>query len=336
MKDEQVRLTEVINSIGNLSTRPNRLALKTTIENIVNTMSVADKSLLSTSMHIGWKTSTKDLRAYARACALVELTLSPMIFQSGQQLITGYFNTAFTGHNEAAKLVSARNKLNQLLQNLEPPTVAAGHFDYHRPVLAGTSISHSNHQGPGTLGCFVRHRGNNRIMLLSNEHVMQYNNVSARIVIQPARFNGGSPAHAIGLYDAGVLDPRMDAAISYLDNGIAWNNTLPDGTVIAGSNNAVNVGDAVKKYGCMSGMTQGTIAAVNYASTVPHKIGPIAFVAQYNVTSAGAFQIPGDSGSVLLSANNEVIGLLHGGRSDGGAMATPIDVILNHFNVDIA
>lgn len=333
MKNDQLRLTQVIASIATLSTRPNRAALKTTIENIVNAMSLADQTALSQSMHIGWKTSTDELRAYARACALVELTLAPMQFQTGQQLITGYFHNTFMGHNDAAKRTAARNKLDQLLQNLDPATTAAGHFDYHRPVRAGTSISHSNHQGPGTLGCFVRNQANGRIMLLSNEHVMQYNHVSSRIIIQPARFNGGCAAHAIGLYHSGVLDSRMDAAVSYLDHGIAWTNALPDGTVIAGSNNVVGVGDAVRKYGCMSGMTTGTIASIDYNSTVPHKGGAVNFTHQYNITSNGAFQIPGDSGSVLLNTHNEVIGLLHGGRADGGAMATPIDVIFNHFNL---
>lgn len=337
MKDDDVRLVDVVKSIAELATAAQKIPVQAAAQQVILDMSRPDQVTLSQALHIGWNTSTKELRAYARACALLELTLSPMIFQTGQQLITGYFTNVFVGANDAAKRAAATNKLNTLIGALNPQQAANGRYDYHRPALAGTSISAANHQGPGTLGCFVRERGTGRVMLLSNEHVLEkWNNVSTRLVIQPARFNGGCAALAIGIYARGTLDPRMDAAVAYLKQGVAYRNTFPDGVQIAGTNANCAVGDAVFKYGCMSGRTQGAIASINHAGPVPHQgHGTVNFAQQLNITSVGAFQIPGDSGSVLLNANNEVIGLLHGGRADGGALATPIDVVLNHLNVDV-
>jgi hypothetical protein len=337
MKDDDVRLVDVVRSIATLSTSAHRNAVQAAVQTVISEMSRADQLLLSQQLHIGWNTSTKELRAYARACAMVELTLTSMMFQTGRQLIANYLTNVFTGADSAMKVTAATTKLNTLCNTLDPSFLATGRYDYNRPVRPGTSISAANHQGPGTLGCFVRDRTTGRIMLLSNMHVLEkWNNVSTRLVLQPARFNGGCSALSIGEFANGTLDHRMDAAVASLKPGIAYLNTFPNGTVIAGTNNVVAVGEVVWKYGCMSGRTQGKIASVNYATGVPHQgHGTVNFVNQYNITSASAFQIPGDSGSVLMNGQNQVIGLLHGGRADGGALATPIDDVLNHLHIDV-
>jgi hypothetical protein len=238
-------------------------------------------------------------------------------------------------------------RIDGLLLALEP---GASVIDMakHRPLCPGASISGGDHNGPGTIACFVRCNATHQLMLLGNEHVVRAEFGTAKpgpgtVIRQPAKFNGGLVTDRCGVYVRGILDARMDAAVAVLDNGITWTHTMKTGRTLAGAGALPQVGDPVFKVGAMSGMTSGTVSSVTKATTVNHaKFGaPIAFTNQIEVMPIVAqnrqFQIPGDSGSALYNANFEVIGLMHGGdMTVGSGIAAPIHTVLTALNVALA
>jgi hypothetical protein len=334
MKNAGVRMTDVIASVNTLATQPTARDWSHLLTGIVARLSVADRTRISVAMHIGWNTSTEEIRAYARACVLIEAVL-------GMPILAGYCNPAqrithylglWTG-NAAAKKIAARQSLDQLLGANAPNYTAGGVGDYMRPLQPGASFSHADHGGPGTIGCFVRHRNTGVIYGLTNAHIMKVNpagpHTADRVVIQPASMAGGGFAYIVGTFWAEQYNAQMDAALFQLDNGIAWTNTTPDGQLIAGQNAVVALNQAVSKYGSRTRRQNGVIDNLNFS--------PPPFVGQYRVVGGAGFQSNGDSGSVLVNAANQAVALMHlGGDNINFGFATPIMTVLNHFNVDIA
>ncbi len=219
-----------------------------------------------------------------------------------------------------------------------------------RPVKIGTSISGGGATGPGSIACFCRDRTTGRAMLLSNMHVVcqEFGDKTdfagnPPVILQPAKMNGGTPTNKIGVYARGILDKRMDAAVCFLDAGIAFvNETRPSGVSasvqIVGANRTFQNDEPVWKCGAMSYVSRGRIKNQNKpSSSVPHAKfgGNVTFESQIEVETLIAdreFQIPGDSGSGLMNDKNAIIGLLHGGLN-GGALATPIGAVFDALDV---
>jgi hypothetical protein len=243
------------------------------------------------------------------------------------------------------------------------PDVAKSDLSTHRPLKIGVSIGNHPDGGPGTISCFVSCNLTGDRMLMSNFHVAanSYPNVAVPLVpgpvallpaalpgmatdiIQKAGLNGGVfPAHKVADYTRGILDGAptgIDAAVCTLLPGMACANQTPGG---AGINNvplAPAVGMAVWKRGCSSGIQHGTITAIGHHGTTQYnpKFGGQLIMANcVQVTgNTGQFQIPGDSGSLLIdSATNRPVAQLHGGGGQMG-LATPIADVLAALNVTI-
>ncbi|NQU55330.1 MAG: hypothetical protein HQ522_22670 [Bacteroidetes bacterium] len=220
---------------------------------------------------------------------------------------------------------------------------------FPRPVPIGVSVGHPDITA-GTIGCRVTDGSN--VYILSNNHVLANSNKALKgdNILQPGTYDGGSePTDIIGiLFDFEEIsfsnDNYIDAAIA-LVNSDSVGVATPDGyftpgtTTVPANSNLLEV--IVKKYGRTTGFTRGTVYAFNATIDVCYKSrGPFGcsqsarFVNQIIITP-GDFSDGGDSGSLIVTDdNNNPVALLFAGSSTH-TIANPIDSVLNRFNVTI-
>jgi PKD repeat protein len=227
---------------------------------------------------------------------------------------------------------------------------------FERPVPIGVSTGHPDITA-GTIGCRVKDTDGN-VYALSNNHVYADSN-AAEIgdhVIQPGTYDGGSlPDDYIGtlaafepiVFDAEACDPDLgesdpdcniiDAAIALSSIGDLGNTTPADGYGTPSSTTvAAELDQAVKKYGRTTGLTHGEVSAINVYVNVCYDTSCnklATFVDQIMITP-GTFSAGGDSGSLIVDANNNPVGLLFAGSSTH-TIANPIGMVLDAFSVSI-
>ncbi len=223
----------------------------------------------------------------------------------------------------------------------------------YRPLKGGCQIAEgrTSSYGVGTLGCAVKytgpdnrdaglHRGN--IYVLSCQHVML--GVGNKIH-QPLRIGD-----YIGDVRAAVLDDKVDAAIAdigayndgaepeIIDIGpvkgsydVMWSDVMPN-----------SGGYPVKKRGRTTGLTSGRLSAASYAgfdrfnTRKPLKDQMVVASVDSQGKFVAGFATHGDSGSVVVNDNCQVIGLLRSVRPDGvSCFVTPIRTVLDALNIEI-
>ncbi|MGH7483213.1 MAG: trypsin-like peptidase domain-containing protein [Longimicrobiales bacterium] len=243
--------------------------------------------------------------------------------------------------------------------------------DRVRPAPGGVSIGHFAITA-GTLGCLVRKDGELRI-LSNNHVLANSNDAEpGDPIIQPGAADGGSdPADRIGRLSefvpiefdelgsdcpvgnavAGTLntmasavgsDTRLrpvrpvqtenlvDCALAEpLDPADVIPEILEIGTVAGLAEGTLDL--AIQKSGRTTGHTTGTIQQVDVTVRVSYGVGRSAtFVDQL---MAGAMSQGGDSGSVVLDMDNNLVGLLFAGSTN----STIINRIQNVFQLlDVA
>lgn len=219
--------------------------------------------------------------------------------------------------------------------------IRAQNFQRHgRPLFRGLSIGLKNGEGGGTLGCFVRKRGDaDAVYLLSNAHVLQNfsNTGSDTEVCQPAvKFNGEGADHVVAdfteavpiVFDNDHFVNRVDAAIARLRPGVEIKPTLTQGAGEFREDTEVTL------MGAASGTPVGKIKTTSFQPVVEYTNPPrkARFRLQVLCTS---FTSPGDSGSIVLnSRNNKVLGL-HIGGGPGGSLFTPIQLVLDELGIEL-
>lgn len=242
--------------------------------------------------------------------------------------------------------------------------------------VSGSSIEFLNINGSlycyaGTMGALVKNGFGQYI--LSNNHVLAPQNAAGvgEEMIQPGLLdeNGSdrscSPAgtdyttYVVGaLYDFETLDfapgsvNYVDAAIAAVDTGRIDPNgrildigglqsTTPFDDLNIGLSDSPSglVNMSVQKSGRTTGLTTGTIGAVDAEITVNYSNGSALFQDQILVIgNKGAFIKSGDSGSLMVSVPSGVdlpqaVGLLFAGSLNGLAIANRIDLVLDAFGV---
>lgn len=212
----------------------------------------------------------------------------------------------------------------------------------------------------GTLGCVARLVSDNTPVLLTNHHVLYPTN-SAAVPNAAGNDKVGQPSAPatcccclgtqVATIIAGQRDGTIDAAIARIQgynagetDFVNYTNEILSIGWIAGTNATVTVGDVVRKFGKSSELTTGTINAISAATSVTDPGAPGGsriMSGQIRVTSPAGqtFSIAGDSGSVLVNANNEIIGLNHASNSAVGplhvTMATPIATVMTTLGIAI-
>ncbi len=212
---------------------------------------------------------------------------------------------------------------------------------YDRPVPIGVSTGHFNITA-GTIGCRVKDASGN-VYALSNNHVYANENGASNgdNVLQPGPVDGGvNPGDAIGtLHD---YEPIDFSGTNTIDAAIALTTTAQVGTATPaggyGAPRSTPVAPRlrmqVQKRGRTTGLTVGTIKAVNATINVGYDTGVAQFVNQIVISPAG-FSAGGDSGSLIVTqADNSPVGLLFAGSSSV-TIANRIDLVLARFGVTI-
>ena len=215
----------------------------------------------------------------------------------------------------------------------------------YRPVPIGVSVGNNNECAAGTIGCVVLKSGNQYI--LSNNHVLARENAAAigEDIVQPGRYdnrpicaNEVATGKVADLSDfepilfGGVQTNTIDAAIAQYSTADVTCATparyygFPSSTTVA-----AYIGQPVKKVGRTSSLTSGTVAALNWTGNIGYSSCAARFVGQI-ITSKHMIK-SGDSGSLLVTgdANNNPVGLMFAGSSNGIAIVNPIDLVLNRF-----
>lgn len=219
-----------------------------------------------------------------------------------------------------------------------------------RPVPIGVSTGHFDITA-GTIGARVID-GSGNVYALSNNHVYANENLATvgDNVLQPGPYDGGvNPTDAIGTLSAYVpIDfsggsNRVDAAIAATSTSILLNST-PEGAGY-GTPSSSTIGAVlnmkVMKYGRTTGLTKGSVWAINATVNVGYSTGVAKFVDQI-IVSGGTFSAGGDSGSLVVAdgkgrdkANKgKPVGLLFAGSSST-TVINPINEVLTSLGVSI-
>lgn len=244
--------------------------------------------------------------------------------------------------------------------------------DRWRPALGGVSIGHEWITA-GTLGCLVSRKGE-VFILSNNHVLADSNNAPlGSPILQPGKYDGGGLIDRIATLESFVplvfvgsdegckigqtlakmanffarkahrhtrlnaistreVTNRVDAAIARpVDLNMVKNEILELGK-ISGWENA-DLGMKVKKSGRTTGVTSGEITQVDVMTNVQYGEKIALFVDQLMI-EPGGFSGGGDSGSAVLSEDNNLVALLFAG-SDECTVINPIEFVFIDLEVGI-
>jgi hypothetical protein len=206
----------------------------------------------------------------------------------------------------------------------------------------GTSTGNDLECAAGTIGAVVLKGGVK--YLLSNNHVYARENAASigEREDAPGRYDG-KPRCAV-TPACGTLDDfqaisfsgsnTIDCAIARMDTSRPTAVTQSGGYTASATVAAASVGQAVKKSGRTSGLTHGTVQAINVTIQVQYTGGIATFNGQ--IMTPATFIRSGDSGSLMVTeTGNNPVGLCFAGGS-GGSFANPIGPVLQKFAATIA
>ncbi|MCA9739280.1 MAG: hypothetical protein KC645_16765, partial [Gemmatimonadetes bacterium] len=206
----------------------------------------------------------------------------------------------------------------------------------------------------GTLGCIVEDVASGDAMMLTNFHVAALDNgwTVGDTIAQPGVPDGGScPTDVTGTLQRAVIagttaggNPGVDGAVVRI-NGRPHRCSILDIGDVAGTAVATN-GMNVRKRGRTTELTQGVVQSVNATIVVPYGdgIGDVTLHDQILIRGTpqpnGVFGLGGDSGSVVVNGDREVVGLYFAGNDAAPGMpegvigvANPIAAVLAALNV---
>ena len=215
------------------------------------------------------------------------------------------------------------------------------------PLKGGISIGPCRSIGgyiyTGTLGSIVRDNSTGNPMLLSNFHVMCVDDAWSvgDKMAQPSRVDTGScPADVVGKLQRASLGGKVDCAVaSHEARGHACE--IVDLGAVKGTATAV-VGSDVRKRGRTTGLTYGKVDTVDLTVSIDYGdgLGVVTLTKQIgiDVDTSKSSQIgdKGDSGSVVVDSDMEVVGLYFAGNSTGTyGVANPISEVLTALDVSM-
>jgi hypothetical protein len=209
-------------------------------------------------------------------------------------------------------------------------------------IQCGTSTGNDRECAAGTIGCVVLKGGNK--FFLSNNHVFARENAASigERIDAPGRYDAHpkcAQTPILGnLSDFQAIsfsgNNTIDCAIAAPASGVSFSVAEASGYTPTSTVAAAFVGQAVKKTGRTSGLTTGTVQAINVTIQVQYSSGIATFVNQ--IMTPGSFIRSGDSGSLMVEqATNNPVGLCFAGGS-GGSFANPIGPVLQKFGATVA
>lgn len=198
----------------------------------------------------------------------------------------------------------------------------------------------------GTLGAAVF--CGNALSVLSNNHVLGRSGVAGEgeDTVQPGLIDSGCQAknsNFVADYAGDLVQlgkANVDGAIAFARPGMV-NSTgeILDIGVPCVTPKTATIGMSVAKSGRTTGLTIGTVQAVNLNVSIQYQKGcnsgkkfTITYTNQISVTP-GSFSAGGDSGSLIVTndTNHQPVGLLFAG-SNSITIANPIEDVINAFS----
>ncbi|KJK52804.1 hypothetical protein UK23_02225 [Lentzea aerocolonigenes] len=190
----------------------------------------------------------------------------------------------------------------------------------------------------GTLGAFVITRTDPRKVLgLTTFHVGCVDDSWAvgDEFVHPSRVDGGVPgADEIAVLDRAALAGSVSAAGLKM-GARPFRAEVVDVGAITGAAQAT-IGSTVRKRGRTTGLTYGVIVSTDATLRLDFGdgIGVRTLRDQIRVHSSERFGDHGDSGAVLVDADNRVVGLYVAGSGSTG-FANPIEPVLRQLDVEL-
>jgi hypothetical protein len=224
------------------------------------------------------------------------------------------------------------------------------------PLRGGVSISLEGKKGLGTLGCILRDKQDgSAIYALANYHVVAKDNKLSRSrrVAHPSTRGPDfefefDEANTKGIVAEGTLDALRDAAVFRLDQGVHWIPFVEGIGYLQGWRD-VSVTQAaagtfqVRKRGTKTLLTGGVVTAIADMEIEKLRHKNLLIIRPNHPDPPGSdtwfFADEGDSGSVVVNDQNEVVGLyfafvdpgVHPTPQDGYGFAFRIGTILERF-----
>lgn len=217
----------------------------------------------------------------------------------------------------------------------------------YRPVVGGAQITTVGSNGHGTGGCLVWNPADHDAgYVLTNMHVVHAPDITSVTkgvtkVGQPAGDDSSSKCcnDVIGTFAGGGIGGERDEALVKLNPAMKWKAQITGIGLIAGRHTLVQADVTVAgspykvaKRGQRSKVTGGTITALSATST---EADNLIIIKPNPNPAAGAktvfFAIEGDSGSALVNAAREVVGLIWARDDAGNGYAYHIDHVLKRL-----
>ncbi|GDY29491.1 hypothetical protein [Gandjariella thermophila] len=236
-----------------------------------------------------------------------------------------------------------------------PPPAAQG-AERHDVVIGGISAGPARSvllvppQAPrqgeyvivGTLGALVTDRaGAGDVLALTTFHVACVDDAwqVGDEMLHPSRVDGGRCARdVVATLARAALSGSVDAAAVLLRPGRPYRPVITEVGPVAGTANPT-LGTLVRKRGRATGLTVARVASLDATLSVDYGdgLGVRTLRDQVRVESAGGrFGDYGDSGAVLVDADNRIVGLYFAGNGSGSAgYANPIGKVLDQLDVDV-
>lgn len=265
-------------------------------------------------------------------------------------------------------------KVNGVLTDVvEVGVIKALHTNRHRPALGGISIGHVDITA-GTLGYIVKGKAAGTRFILSNNHVLACSNDAeiGDSILQPGTHDKGTfpedhianladfvPIHFSGLPSDCPISDAFVKAVNEILRGIRSKTrlhstkqsetNLVDAAIalplidedvsdeimeigrIIGIKSAI-LGMKIQKSGRTTGHTRGEVTQVDVTVNVQYGGGKIASFSDQIM--AGPMSAGGDSGSAVLTEDNELCGLLFAG-SDQVTICNRIENVMELLNVHL-
>jgi hypothetical protein len=268
---------------------------------------------------------------------------------AGRELWAGSGATALPNSYRGIPLVLIEMPLAGFLSTTEMSSPANGIRDLQEVIIGGISGANTNLTGQsGTIGYFCTRKSKfprpKEIHLLSNSHVfadLQKARVDdGDLIMQPSPGEPGSnrPIGTLVNFSAlkfagEVTEPNeIDAAIARLWTPHQHKALLPFIGAVKGyvAKKDIKIGEPARKCGRTTGYTEGRIFSIYLDLWVRYdRTRQSAFFQNQLLVEPASpvfqkFVAKGDSGSLLVDAEQYAIGLIFGGMSDAPAATQPL------------
>jgi hypothetical protein len=146
-------------------------------------------------------------------------------------------------------------------------------------------------------------------------------NQLANLLGRSSRVTPYAAAETINQVDAALAYPTVPVSAEIID-GVG----IPNGVA------AVGLGDEVHKCGRTTGHTRDAVQQISATVQISYGSGRVAVFGDQLIM--GPMSAGGDSGSAVLDADNNVVGLLFAG-SDAVTIVSPIELVLDALAIEV-